>query len=325
MKKENEMNEQEMVEINQFPVNAKIGMVLTTYSNHLPFLSYALTQYRKVKDMYIIGAFDPRLIRKDSPERNIPFTDIITKAHSWVFKHHTFGGHAKRHGWIWSHIYASSILRTFDNIEWIVSANGDCCWDRPEGIHEIIAMMEDKELYFMSGQSFTRHTDGFNFIHTCSMIFHAEAYWDFIDYVTDNVFGEKKTISFSPEGLIQQWLRKDDWKWEHAPVQPKYPNGDHDFYCECNSDSTWKRHLKFRNIEAEKRYRQENHLEPIQKKYFDLRDKKWYRDQDKQLIDYYRSGNEECIKEWWRYADLQMAKREKRDKEIKAARKKTKG
>lgn len=290
------------VEINQFPFNAKIGMVLTTYTDHMPFLRYALTQYRKVKDMYIIGAFDPRLITGNSHERNIPFGDIMSLAHSWVFKHHTFGGHAKRHGWLWSQIYASSVIRSFENIEWVISANGDCCWDNPQGIYKIIENMEKYELDFMSGQSFTRHTDKFNFIHTCSMIFHFEAYWDFIDFVFEKVEGETDTVSFSPEGLIQQWLKRSDhWQWKHAPIQPKYPNGDHDFYCECNSDSTWKHLLGFRNLEAEKTYRQMEKLEPLDKKYFDMRDEKWYKDQDKGLLKYYKDGNKKHLEEWYSY------------------------
>jgi hypothetical protein len=267
----------------------------------MPFLKYALKQYRKVKDMYIIGAFDPRLITNKSHERNIPYGDIMSLAHSWVFKHHTYGGHAKRHGWIWSHMYASSILRSFENFDWIISANGDCCWDNPNGIHSLLKMMEDEDLDFMSGQSFTRHTDGFNFVHTCSMIFSTEAYYDFIDWVFENVEGEKDTVSFSPEGLIQQWLRKDVWIWDHAPIQPKYPNGDHDFYCECNSDSTWKDALGFRNLEAEKRYRQENKLEPFDKKYLDLRDEKWYKDQDKGLLKYYKTNDRKHLNEWYKY------------------------
>jgi hypothetical protein len=290
------------VEINQFPFNAKIGMVFTTYTDHMPFMKYALIQYRQIKDMYIIGAFDPRLVTDKSNDRNIPYGNILSLAHSWVFKHQTYGGHAKRHGWIWSHIYASSILRSFENIEWFISANGDCCWDKPQGIYQIIDMMEKDEIDFMSGQSFTRHTDKFNFIHTCSMIFHRDAYWDFIDYVFEKIEGEKDTVSFSPEGLIQQWLRKNDhWQWKHAPIQPKYPNGDRDFYCECHSESTWRDVLGFRNLEAEKTYRQMEKLEPLDPKYFDMRDEKWYKDQDKGLLKYYNDGNKKHLDQWYRY------------------------
>jgi hypothetical protein len=295
------MNE---VEINQFPFNAKIGMVLTTYTDHMPFLKYALIQYRKIKDMYIIGAFDPRLITDQSHQRNIPYCNIMSLAHSWVFKHHTYGGHAKRHGWIWSHIYASSILRTFENIEYIFSANGDCCWDKPSGVYDILNMMENENLDFMSGQSFTRHTDGFNFIHTCSMVFTREGYFDFIDFVIEKVEGEEDTVSFSPEGLIQQWSSDDGFPiWKHAPVQPFYPHGDHDFYCECHSESTWRDVLGFRNLEAEKRYRQENKLEPLNPKYFDERDEKWYKDQDKGLLKYYKYGDKKYLKEWYKYGE----------------------
>jgi hypothetical protein len=296
------------VEINNFPFRAKIGMVFTSYTDHLPFMKYALTQYRKIDDMFIVGAFDKRLITPESHKRNIPYGDIWSLAHMWVTKHHTFGGHAKRHGWIWSHIYASSVLRTFPNIKHIFTSNGDCIWERPQGVHKIIEILGDND--FMSGQSYTRSvSDGFNFIHTCSMVFSREAYFSFVDYIIDNVSKETATVSFSPESLINKWSNKkidDKWvknrKWIHAPIQPFYPDGSHDMYCESNADSTWKRLLGFRNLEAEKNYRREMKLVPLPSKYFDLRDKNLYKDVDRNsLIKYYETENLEYLEKWYKY------------------------
>ena len=284
-----------LVEQNTFPWKAKIGMILSSYSDHLPFLKYTLNNYRKVKDMYIIGAFDNRKVTQDYL---FPTSEILELSHSWVFKHHTFGGHAKRHGWIWSQIYSTSILKTFDNIEHVVLANGDCCWDKPNGIYEIIDLLGDND--FISGQSYTREHDGFNFIHTCTMVFKRDSYFNFIDFVIEKMKKEDSTVSFSPEGLINQWSK--NVKFIHAPIQPMYPDGTHDFYCETNSNSTWKNILGFRNLEAENRYRRYEDKSPLPKKYFDLTHMSWYKDIDRNcLLKYFNTNDETYLKKWWKY------------------------
>jgi hypothetical protein len=309
-----------MEDENMFPFNAKIGMVFTTYVDHMPYIKYALSQYRKIEDMFIIGAYDSRTITPEAHERNIPYGDIWSLAHMWISKHKTWGGHAKRHGWIWSHIYAYSILKTFPNMEYIFSVNGDCIWEKPEGVYEIIDLLGDNE--FMAGQSETRETDGFNFIHTLSMIFKRKSYFSFIDFII-NKMPESNTVSFSPEGLIQQWVREYNVKWKHAPIQPIYKEGQykgrHDTYCEENNSSTWKNVLGFRNLEAEKNYRCTNKINPLPKKYLDLRDESYYKDHDRNtILKYYKTGDEKYLKLWW-YLDgnLPTEERLKRMKMVK--------
>jgi hypothetical protein len=266
-------------------------------------MKYVLEQLRKVEDMYIVGAYDAcTLDPSDKTLWRMPFPDVWNLAHSWVFKHNTWGGHRKRHGWIWSQLYGSSILRRFENIEYIFSGNSDCAWDKPEGVNELIDVLGDND--FMSGQSETRHTDGFNFIHTCTMIFKREAYFDFIDYMFEKIpYGG--TASYSPESLMQQWVRDNDIKWAHAPKQAMYSRGPFkghcDTYCEDGGDSTWKDTIGFINIIAEKNWRCTNRKEPLDKKYFDLRDFEYHcTDHDRRcLLPYYKTGDRRYIQLWW--------------------------
>jgi len=285
---------------NLIPLNAKIGMVFTSHKGHIPYMKYALQQYRKIEDMFIIGAYDSRQVNPNTNREGFPFDDIWSLAHMWVTKHYTWGGHQKRHGWIWLQIYASAILRQFKNIEYIFTSNGDCVWDKPEGVYDIIELLGDND--FMSGQSETRHTDGHNFIHTCSMVFKRDSYFDFIDFIFDKMT-TSTTASFSPEHLIQLWV--NDKKWNHAPVQPIYTTGDyighHDTYCEEGGPSTWRDVLGFRNLEAEKNWRCSEKRHPLDVKYFDLRDiSLYYRDHDKNtLCQYYLTGDERYIRMGW--------------------------
>jgi hypothetical protein len=292
-----------MSEVNLFPLNAKIGLIFTCHMGHMPYMKYALQQYRKIEDMFIVGAYDSRIVTPDTDKRRgFPFPDIWYLAHMWFTKHYTWGGHHKRHGWIWLQIYASSILRQYKNIKYIFTANGDCVWDRPEGVNEIIEMLGDND--FMSGQSQTRETDGWEFIHTCSMVFKRDAYFDFIDFILD-MMPDSSTVSFSPEYLIQLWTKEHNIKWDHAPVQPYYTTGEfkgrHDTYCEEGGPSTWRDVLGFRNLESEKNWLCSKHKEPLDVKYFDLRDiKLYYRDHDKNtLVNYYLTGDERYIRMWW--------------------------
>lgn len=309
-----------MSEVNLFPLNAKIGLIFTCHMGHMPYMKYALHQYRKIEDMFIVGAYDSRIVIPDTDKRKgFPFPDIWYLAHMWLTKHYTWGGHDKRHGWIWLQIYAASILRQFKNIEYIFTANGDCVWDRPEGVNEIIEILGDND--FMSGQSETRETDGWEFIHTCSMIFKRDAYFDFIDFILDMMPGSS-TASFSPEYLMQLWIKENKIKFEHAPVQPIYTTGDykgqHDIYCEEGSSSTWRDVLGFRNVEAEKNWLCSKHKEPLDKKYFDLRDYKlYYRDHDKNtLVQYYLTGDERYIRMGWDQDPYEVP-REERIKRMK--------
>ena len=289
----------EMMRENNFPFNAKIGMVFTSHFDHLPYMEYALKQYRKIDDMFIVGAYDSRHINpllKDKKER-LPFPEIWYLAHMWVFKHYTWSGFSKRNGWNWLQIYGSSILKRFENMEYIFVSNGDCIWEKPEGVYEIIDILGDDD--FMSGQSFTRHTDGFNFIHTCSMVFKRDSYFSFIDFAI-SLIKESDCAGVSPESIINRWVKNNNIKWNHSPIQPTYENGDHDMYCESGNESTWKNILGFRNLIAEKNYRCHVGAEPLDKKYIDLRDPVFYwNDHDrKTLYNYYTTGDRRYISMW---------------------------
>jgi hypothetical protein len=299
---EHHEEEAKIVEENNFPFNAKMGMVFTSYKSHIPYIKYALEQYRKIKDMYIVGSYDTWYINPQSKSHDqLPYPDMWYLAHSWVFKHSTWGGHSKRHGWLWDHYYASSVLRPLTNLEYIWTSNGDCCWDRPEGAYEIIDLLGDADL--MSGQS-EHYQSGEPMIHTCSVVFKRDAYFSFIDHVI-NKLKVSTSASYSPEALLTEWVLENDIKYKHAPLQPYYQSGQykghHDTYCEQGCASTWKDVLGFVNVTAEKTYRCNTRLLPLDKKYFDLRDvEKHWTDLDKKaLYKFYTTGDYRHIMLWW--------------------------
>ena len=299
---DNDEEERILMEENSLPFNAKMGMVFTSYKNHLPHMKYALEQYRKIKDMFIVGAYDTWYINPSHKTHDLlPYPDMWYLAHMWIFKHYTWGGHSKRHGWLWLQLYAASILRSFPNMDYIFTSNGDCCWDKPEGVYEIIDLLGDSDL--MSGQS-EHYSNGNPMIHTCSIIFKRNVYFSFIDFIIAKM-RESTSASYSPEGLLTEWALENDIKYKHAPVQPYYKSGQyeghHDTYCEQGCESTWRDVLGFRNIMAEKSWRCSNRLPPLDKKYFDLRDvdKHWTDHDRKTLYQYYNTGDYRYIELGW--------------------------
>jgi hypothetical protein len=297
IKDKHEKEEKLLMEENSFPFNANIGMVFTSHKDHLLYMRYALQQYRKIKDMFIVGAYDTWYLNPNNKHHSLlPHPDIWYLAHMWVYKHYTWGGHSKRHGWLWLQAYAASVLKSFDNLEYIFTSNGDCIWDRPEGVYEIIDLLGDYDL--MSGQS-NHYGDDRPMIHSCSMIFKREVYFSFIEFMMKKL-KESTIVSYTAEGLIGDWILENDIKYKHAPIQPIYKGGiykgEHDTYCEEAGDSTWKSVLGFRNLISEKGWRCTNRKPPLDKKYFDLREPKIYwNDHDrKTLHKYYTTGD-------WRY------------------------
>jgi hypothetical protein len=299
----------ELLHENVFPTKAKIGMVFTSHSSHLPFMKYALEKFREIDDMYVIGAYDPRTTNPHHETlMYLPRPNMWHLAHAWVFRHSTWTGFPKRHGWIWLQMYASSILKRFENIEYIFTGNGDCVWDKPEGVYELIDLLGDND--FMSGQSWTRHTDNFDFIHTCTVMFKRDAYFHFMDYIYDKILNpnskeldglnQPETAGLNPESMINRWSRNNDIKWEHAPIQP-YNKEGHDMYCEEGSESTWKNIIGFRNLGAEINYRCHHGMEPLDPKYFDLTldPKLYFNDHVKNTLHkYYTTGDERYLRMW---------------------------
>jgi hypothetical protein len=154
----------------------------------------------------------------------------------------------------------------------------------------------------MSGQS-EHYGNGDPMIHSCSVIFKRCAYFSFIDFIIEKM--QKSTsASYSPEGLLTEWILKNDIKYKHAPIQPTYTSGEfegrHDTYCEEGGPSTWKDILGFRNIIAEKSWRCTNRKPPLDKKYFELKHLQHWNDHDKKtLYQYYITGDYRYIKLGW--------------------------
>jgi hypothetical protein len=275
--------------LNDFPLRTDKAIVVTSWDGHRLFLKKTLEMYMET-GAYVICSYDCK--------GEYPRSDIMKIPHVWVFKHKTYGA-GKRVGWLWDTVYAAGVLLKFNEIKVVFTANGDCIWENPKGINEIIKLLGD-DCDMMASSMAPSLT------HTCSVMFKAYVYQRFADYITETL---KNNIpeSYSPEVVLRDFIKYNDIKNRPPPIQPMFPPNLRykgiDHYCSYNQDSTWKRVLGFRNLGAEHKQSPLEHLEPIPKKYIDFQHDyftqheqllhKYYETDDRRwLYKYYAEGED---------------------------------
>lgn len=237
-------------------LDSDVAIIVPTYQGHLPFLKQTLKNYMK-SGKYVVCSYDRH--------NDTPPNDIMEIPHSWVFKHKTYGAE-KRNGWLWDIVYASGLVGC-SFFDFVVIANGDCIWDKPEGIDYLTDYLGGHDLMSASSNGL---------IHTCNIIFRSEVFLDFVIYIIAEL-DRNIPESYSPEVLLKDFVRSEKCIYKNLPVQPIYPKGHFyegkiDHYSSYNQDSTWKEILGYRNLGGEHKAACQEHLEPLPKKYFDLRD-----------------------------------------------------
>lgn len=271
------------------PIGEKnTAIIVTSHQGHLSFLKYALTNYMK-SGAYVICSYDRH-------GENIP-SDIMDIPHAWTFKHQTFGAE-KRNGWLWDIIYGAGIIEIFDNIKYIFTVNSDCIWDKPKSIHGMINLLGDDEIL-----SASTSRDGL--IHTCNVLWRRSTFLQFV-YILTLKLKENIPESYSPEVLLKEFASDYMCKVKVAPKQPIYPKhhfyqGKVDHYSSYNQDSTWKDILGYRNLGAEHKAACLEHLEPVDKKYFDLRNTGEFLNKHERdtLFHYYLFDDRRYLYKYW--------------------------
>lgn len=282
---------------NVAPFKSDMAIVVTSYDGHLNFLKTTLSKYKE-SGKYVLCAYDRHSMV-------IP-DDILSIPDAWVFKHKTYGAN-KRNGWIWNEIYASGIIEAFSNFKYIFTVNGDCIWEKPENINKMIDYLGDYDM----GSSSSNGT-----IHTCSVLFKRKTFLMLTSRLQATMKHEHRPESYSPEGLLKDFVVKGRVKNKIPPVQAIFPKkhqyaGKVDHYSSYAQDSTWKRILGFRNLGAEHKTSCQEHLEPIEKEYMDLRNNGAFLNVHEQstLYKYYTTGDRRWLYKYWDLGEDSMFNR----------------
>jgi hypothetical protein len=266
---------------------SNIAILVTSYAGHLMFLMYALSRYMET-GKYVICSYD------SFGKADIP-SNIWKIPHSWVFKHMTHGA-GKRNGWLWDILYAAGTIILFDDIEYIFTVNSDCIWDKPENVDAIINLLGNADLMSASSNGT---------IHTCNVVWKRRCFLDFVSYIKNKLWNNRPE-SYSPEVLLRDFILENKYVNKTAPIQPIFPKnhfyeGRVDHYSSYNQDCTWKNILGYRNLGAEHKASCLEHLEPVPKKYIDIRNKGQFFSQHERntLYFYYVGGDRRYLYKYW--------------------------
>ena len=285
--------------LNSFPFDTDTAIIVTSWAGQLRWLKATLASYRRTGKFVILSfdnsqsyIWDRALDVEQYINVTLPRPIHFLLAHASVFKHKTYDAD-KRTGYYWDLKYAQGIVNMYPNIKYVYCTNGDCIWEKPEGLPELISILGDGD--FMSGQSQPDKT-----VHTADVIYKKDAFNQIVDYMTERM---KVPIigSTSAECLFRDAITVHKLKETYAPKQPLDKDGAIDFYCGSAPESTFLDVVGFRNLYAEQEYRENNALEPLPKKYMDNFHNWIYFNQGDQetICKYYDTGDRRYLFQFW--------------------------
>jgi hypothetical protein len=279
---------------NSIPYERDVAIIVTAWYGQLHWLKATFTNYR-LSGAFVVGAYDqpiaPWSSYREDDIAHFPYIELWSLPHSWVFPHLTFDS-KKREGWFWDVKYGSGVIRNFPHFEYVFTVNGDCIWEKPEGMRDLIELLGDGDLMAVSSSGRT--------IHTCAMLFKAEALYKVMDYMSERkrcaVMG-----SHSPEALLFEAVGELGLKEVVVPNQPLDHDGTVDHYCRLHQDSTWKELVGFRNLEAEQQESSISGTEPVPGEYLALdRAELLFGDNERRnLVPFYETGDRRWLYKYW--------------------------
>jgi len=279
---------------NSLPIEKEIAIIVTSWHGHLMWLKNTLTNYR-LTGAFVVCSYDNPFkcwnTNQAEADKLLPPPDIFLIPHSWVFKHVTYDNE-KRVGWFWDVVYAFGILSQFKNLKYVFLVNGDCIWQKPEGMKDLILLLGDSDFMSVARER--------NTIHTCSMIFKYESLLKVINYFTENYV--YPVLSFhSPEIILEEAVRVLQLNEKAAPEQPMELDGSSvDYYSRYSQNSTWKKLVGYRNLTAEYLTAAIERREPVER---DLIDPRYYKycatGGQMSLQKYYETGDRRYIYKLW--------------------------
>lgn len=269
---------------NNIPCKSDTAVICTSHRGHLPFLKSTLTNYRQT-GKFVICSYDPpsaAWYTDNYHQANMPDLPTFLKAHMWIHKHLTYE-EPKRNGWFWDVYYAYGVIKAFENFKYVFTVNGDCIWEKPDGVDALINLMGGNDLMAVSSD--------INTIHTCAVLFKREAFIKIVDYMFD--FHKTSIIgSYSPERLLIDGVKQLGLKELKVPNQPMDPNGSVDHYSRYSQPSTWKEIVGYRNLGAEWLTALIERYEPPEKEYIDFKFfKVVFTDCTEHIMHYYETGD----------------------------------
>jgi len=265
---------------NDFILRTNTAIIVTSHPGHRMFLEATLENYMKT-GKYVILSYDSH--------KSWPHNEIMNIPHTVVSKPITYGAE-KRVGWLYDVVLAGGVINPLQNIETVIITNGDCIWEVPQNVDSLRAYVDrhDGDMMCVTADST---------LHTAAMVMKAWVFQQFVDYIVQHL---KYNVpqSYSPEVLLRDYVHEQNIKVVYPKSQPLYPDGHiHankiDHYASYNQDHTWKELVGFRNLGAEMKVICQQHLNPLPKKFFYMRNNGEFFNQHERetLYNFYLTGD----------------------------------
>jgi hypothetical protein len=273
---------------NDFILKTDTAIIVTSHPGHIMFLKATLENYMKT-GKYVILSYDSHNDWPPEYVMNIPHT-IVTKPE-------TFGAEV-RIGWLYDVILAAGLIRPLNNIEAVIITNGDCIWERPENVDALKGYVNRH-----AGDMMCVTAD--SVLHTAAMIMKGWIFQEFVEYCVEHMRNNIPE-SYSPEVLLRDFVKEKNIKNVVPEIQPLFPEGHQhvgkvDHYASYKQDSTWKKLVGFRNLGGEMKVNCHEHLEPVDKKYFNILHDGIYLSQHERdtLYMYFRTNDRRWLYKYW--------------------------
>jgi len=238
---------------------SELGVAIIAHTGHRRFIKPCLESCREMNPAKIIVAYDCRFTAKeDTPMESIlPTYDVFRLADGWAI-----GDIGPRvNSWLWLTQNAISLLKN-SGVKYILSINGDCVLENPQGIHDIYKRMCDQGASVIScelrGEGFAGTTSYFATIDSAVKI---------ADHLVKNAF-EARTPEGkgfgNPEGRMGKAISLQGLKCAEVknPEHAQFSYGDR---------GTWGEVLGFQHLHGAEKWRKGNNKTPFPKEHYDLR------------------------------------------------------
>lgn len=283
---------------NDFILRTDTAIIVTSHPGHRMFLEATLKNYMKT-GKYVILSYDSH--------NQWPHEGILNIPHTVVSKPKTYGAE-KRIGWLYDVVLAGGLINPMNNIEAVVVTNGDCIWESPEHVDSLKKYVQQR-----NGDMMCVTCD--STLHTAAMIMKHWVFQQFVSFIVEHL---KYNVpeSYSPEVLLGRFVEEHDIKLAYPEKQPLYPEGHRyagkvDHYASYNQDHTWRRLVGFRNLGGEHKAACYEHLEPVNKRYFDLFSPPKYFDKHEAstLYRYFHTGDRRWLYMYYDQGEMSLFNR----------------
>lgn len=229
-------------------LNKGIAIIVPSHVGHIPWLRACLESCKET-GFFILLAYDNPFWRVKNYDKFL-LPSVMGIADSVIIKQRTFQvGVGPCH--LWNMVYGLTLLKEM-KFPLVFSINGDCVMERPDGIHKIIEMLGDADLFPC------HYEENRPYSGTMGWIGKTDIMLDFFHTYRKEAYMYSRTT----EGRLWYYIKEKKLnivKPVNCPEFFKIP-----------SPGTWYDILGFRHIHAEWKVRPTLGMKPVEEKYMDF-------------------------------------------------------